>query len=69
MDGWDMEPYLDVMESFHVVTCIIKKDKCFGELKFKYNCKGCYNHGCCRETLLWSMVLNPNIVIPPKCAK
>jgi hypothetical protein len=42
LDGWDMEHYLDVMESFHVVTRIIKMDECFDELKFKYDCKGCY---------------------------
>ena len=41
----------------------------FGELKFKCNCKGCYVRGCCRDSLLWSMVLNPKLIIPPKYAK
>jgi hypothetical protein len=69
VEAWDMEHYLDVMESFHVITRIVKKDECFGELKFKCNCKGCFVRGCCRENLLWSMVLNPKLTIPPKYAK
>ena len=51
---WDMEYYLDVMESFHVITRISKQDESVGELKFKCNCKGCYVRGFCRDTLLWS---------------
>jgi hypothetical protein len=69
VDGWTMEHYLSVMESFHVITRIRNKDECWGELKFKCNCKGCHVRGCCRENLLWSMVLNPELVIPPKYAK
>ena len=69
VDAWDMEHYLDVMESFHVITRISKQDESFGELKFKCNCKRCYVHGCCRDSLLWSMVLNPKLIIPPKYAK
>ena len=57
------------MENFHVITRIRNKDECWGELKFKCNCKGCHVRGCCRENLLWSMVLNPELVIPPKYAK
>ena len=69
VEAWDMEHYLDVMESFHVITRICKQDESFGELKFKCNCKRCYVHGCCRDSLLWSMVLNPKLIIPPKYAK
>ena len=66
-----MEHYLDVMESFHVITRILvsKQDESFGELKFKCNCKGCYVRCCCRDSLLWSMVLNPNLILPPNYAK
>ena len=66
---WDMEYYLDVMESFHVISRISKQDESFGDLKFKCNCKGCLVRGCCRDSLLWGMVLNPNLILPPKYAK
>ena len=69
VDGWPMEQYLSVMESFHIITRIRNKDECWGELKFKCNCKGCHVRGCCRDNLLWSMVLNPELIIPPMYAK
>ncbi len=54
------------MEIFHVITRIRNKEECWGELKFKCNSKACYVRCCCRDDLLWSMVLNPKLVIPPK---
>ena len=59
VDSWPLEQYLSVMESFHLITRIRNKDESWGELKFKCNCKGCHVRGCCRDNLLWSMVLNP----------
>ena len=69
VDTWPLEHYLAVMESFHVITRIRNKDESWGELKFKCNCKGCHVRGCYRENLLWSMVLNPELIIPPQYAK
>ncbi len=61
--------YLAVMENFHVITRIRNKDECWGELKSKCNCEGCFIRCCCKESLLWSMLLNLELVIPPKYAK
>ncbi len=47
VDGWPLEHYLSVMESFHAITRIRNKDECWGNLKFKCNCKGCHVRGCC----------------------
>ena len=69
VDSWPLEQYLSVMESFHLITRIRNKDESWDELKFKCNCKGCHVRGCCRDNLIWSMVLNPALVIPPKYAK
>ncbi len=69
MDSWTLEHYLDVMDSFHVIMRIRNKDQCWGKLKFKGNCKACYVRCCCRDNLLWSMVLNLKVVIPPKYAQ
>jgi hypothetical protein len=66
---WDLPKYLDVMESMVVVTRIEKSDESWGELKFKCSCKFCFVRCCCRENLIWSMVLNPKLVMPPKYAK
>ncbi len=57
------------MDSFHVLTRIRNKDQRWGKLKFKGNCKACYVRCCCRDNVLWSMVLNQKVVIPPKYAK
>ncbi len=67
---WDLEEYLDVMDTAVVVTRIdTKKDELWGDLYFKCSCKICFVTGCCRESVIWSMVLNPKLVIPPKYAK
>ena len=41
----------------------------WGDMKFKCSCKGCHVRGCCRENLLWSMVLNHKLVMAPKWSK
>ena len=67
---WDLEEYLDVMDTAVVVTRIdTKKEELWGDLYFKCSCKPCFVRGCCRESVIWSMVLNPKLVIPPKYAK
>jgi hypothetical protein len=35
VDGWSLEEYLEANENFHVVTCIVKADECWGQLKLK----------------------------------
>ncbi len=57
------------MESFHFVSRIVKADESWGELKFKCSCKECFVRDCCCQNLIWSMVLNPKLVIPPKYTK
>ena len=69
VDGWSLEEYLQANENFHVLTRIVKADESWGELKFKCNCKRCFIHCCCAQSLAWSMVLNPKLVMPPKYAK
>jgi hypothetical protein len=69
LDGWSLEEYLTVNENFHVLTRIVKADEAWGELKFKCNCKRCFIHCCCGQSLAWSMVLNPKLIMPPKYAK
>ncbi len=44
LDGWSLEEYLTVNENFHVLTCIVKADEAWGELKFKCNGKRCFIH-------------------------
>ena len=67
---WDLEEYLDVMDTAVVVSRIDnKKDDLWGDLYFKCSCKLCFVRACCRESVIWSMVLNPKLVIPPKYAK
>jgi hypothetical protein len=50
---------------------IIKGDASeqWGGLKFKCSCKACYVLGSCRENLLWSMVLNHKLTMPPKWSR
>jgi hypothetical protein len=69
VDGWSLEEYLQANENFHVLTRIVKADESWGELKFKCNCKRCFIHCCCGQSLAWSMVLNPKLIMPPKYAK
>ncbi len=35
-------------------------------MKYKCSCKASHVRGCCSENLLWSMVLNHKLVMPPK---
>jgi hypothetical protein len=58
-----------VNENFHVLTRIVKADEAWGELKFKCNCKRCCIHCCCGQSLAWSMVLIPKLIMTPKYAK
>ena len=46
-----------------------KKDELWGDMYFKCSCKRCFLSGCCQECLIWSMVLNPGLIAPPKNAK
>jgi hypothetical protein len=70
VDAWDLETYLDIMDTAHVITRIdTKKDELWGDLMFKCSCKTCFVKACCRESVIWSMVLNPGLKIPPKYAK
>ena len=67
---WDLEEYLDVMDTAVLVTRIdTKTEELWGDLYFKCSCKTCFVRGCCRESVIWSMVLNPKLVINPKYAK
>ncbi len=65
LDGWSLEQYLTVNENFHVLTRIVKADELWGELKFKCNGKRCFIHCCCGQSLAWSMVLNPKLIMLP----
>ncbi len=67
--GRSLEEYLQANENFHVLTRIVKADESWGELKFKCNCKRCFIHCCCAQSLAWSMVLNLKLVMLPKYAK
>ena len=69
VDSWGIEKYLQVMDSMYVVTRIEKDDERWGELMFKCSCKACFVRCCCAHNLIWSMILNPTLVIPPKFAK
>jgi hypothetical protein len=69
VDSWGIEKYLQVMDSMYVVTRIEKADERWGELMFKCSCKACFVRCCCAHNLIWSMILNPTLVIPPKFAK
>jgi hypothetical protein len=70
VDTWHLSKYLEVMGNFTIVERI-KGDATqqWGELKCKCSCKGCHVRGCCRENLLWSMVINPKLVMPPKWSR
>ncbi len=52
-----------------MLTRIVKADESWGELNFKCNRKRCLIHCCCAQSLAWSMVLNLQLVVPPKYAK
>ncbi len=70
VDEWHLSKYLEVLGSFTLLNHI-KGDASqqWGDMKFKCSCKACHVRGCCRENLLWSMVLNHKLVIPPKWSR
>jgi hypothetical protein len=43
--------------------------KFVGNIFLKCLCKACFVRGCCKENVIWSMVLNPSLVLLPKYAK
>jgi hypothetical protein len=68
--AWDLDMYLDVLDTANVVTRIDnKKDELCGDLYFKCSCKMCFVRGCRRRSVIWSMVLNPGLILPPKYTK
>ena len=70
VDKWHLSEYLEVMGSFTMLNHITgPASEHWGDMKFKCSCKGCHVRGCCRENLLWSMVLNHKLVMPPKWSK
>jgi hypothetical protein len=62
--GWGLEQYLDVLDSFLLISCIKSPNAPWGELVLKCSCKYCYVHTCCSDSLICSMILNPNLKIP-----
>jgi hypothetical protein len=70
VDTWHIAKYLEVMSNFTVID-IIKGDASeqWGDLKYKCSCKACHVRGGCRENLLWSMVINHKLVMPPKWSR
>jgi len=62
---WSLEHYLDVLDSMRLVTRITPA---WGQLQFKCSCKHCHVHGCCRETVICSMLLDHTLKIPGKYA-
>ncbi len=62
---WSIDTYLDVMESFDIVIRIKPPDEKWGEIWFKCSCKYCHVHACCGESLLFSMILNRTLKLPP----
>ena len=62
--SWSIDKYLDVMESFRVVTRIKSPEETWGDIWFKCSCKYCHIHACCAESILLSMVLNPALKLP-----
>jgi hypothetical protein len=56
--GWGLEKYLDVLDSFLLISRIKPPDAPWGKLMFKCLCKYCYVHTCCGDSLVWSMILN-----------
>jgi hypothetical protein len=70
VDEWHLSEYLEVLGSFTLINHITgPASEHWGDMKFKCSCKGCHVRGCCRENLLWSMVLNHKLVMPPKWSK
>ena len=67
--SWSIDKYLDVMESFNIVTRIKHPEEKWGEIWFKCSCKYCHVHACCGESLLFSMVLNKKLLLPPKWSR
>ncbi len=67
VNEWHLSEYLEVLGSFTLLNHI-KGDASqqWGDMTFKCSCKACHVRGCCRENLLWSMVLNHKLVMPPK---
>ena len=68
VDAWTLEHYLDVLDSMRLVSRIRHPDPQWGQLQFKCSCKHCHVHGCCRETIVCSMLLDPKLKIPGKYA-
>jgi hypothetical protein len=66
--GWGLPQYLDVLDSFRLISRIKPPDEPWGDLVFKCSCKHCHVHGCCGESVLWSMFLSPSLKIPGKFA-
>ena len=66
VESWSLEKYLDVMESFVVVNRIQHPEEMWGDLWFKCSCKHCHVHACCPESMLFSMILNKDLKMPPK---
>jgi hypothetical protein len=67
VDKWHLSNYLEVMGNLTFLN-IMKGDatqQC-GDLKYKCSCKACHVRGCCRENLLWSMLLKPQTGHAPK---
>ena len=67
--SWSIDKYLDVMESFRVVTRIKSPEVKWGDIWFKCSCKYCHIHACCAESILLSMILNPALKLPPKWSR
>ncbi len=63
-----LEEYLDIMDTAVVVIRIYQKTSC-GVISFKCSCTTCFVRGCCQENVIWSMVLSPCLVLPPKYSK
>ena len=65
---WGLVKYLEVMDSFTFMSRIKHPDEPWGKFVFKCSCKHCHVHGCCRESIVWSMLLDHTLKIPAKYA-
>ena len=68
VESWDLPKYLEVMDNFFLISRIKHPDSPWGDIFFKCSCKHCHVHVCCRESIIWSMLLNHELKLPPKYA-
>ena len=68
IESWDLLKYLEVMDIFFLISWIKHPDAPWGDIFFKCSCKRCHVHVCCRESIIWSMLLNHDLKLPPRYA-